>query len=654
MFFHKRNSANAGQRLWPVFVLLIAVAALPACGVLWFMNQAMRNEELAAEQRLREIYASQIQAAARGIDDAWRGKLTFPVPEMEARASETFAAIVKNGHADAALFFSRGILIYPEPAAAPASAAEFDSPLWREARDQEYIWNNPGAAAAAYARIAEIAGTRESAMALMAEARCLNKAGRPEDAIEMIIREFSGDGNNSNNRYKNALDLERRIVRANALMFALDLMAQPGHPLFQKTAETLAECLNDYAAPAMPSGQRRFLMRRLQTVWPECPPFPTRDAEELAAPFNEISLGELLSPGQMRAANVSDTWAYLTPDRAMIALFSHNHIMAFMNDVLARQEAIPGVHFSVMPPGAGEAGESSAFLSGEIGNLFPSWKISLVLAGADPFRSAAGQRIALYMWSGVLLTCGVVALSVLLAAWLRRQVRLTRMKNDLIAIVSHELKTPLASMRLLVDTLRDGRCNDARLVEEYTGLMAKENARLSRLIEDFLTFSRMERKGAKFERALLRPREIVEAAIEVVGDRLRAPGCELEVNIAPEIPDIIGDRDALVTALVNLLDNAIKYSGDIKKIQASCFAADGRVCFEVRDNGIGFPRRAAKKIFDRFYQVDRSLSRHAGGCGLGLSIVKFIVTEHGGEVSAQSRPGQGKGSVFTLRLPIFD
>ena len=269
---------------------------------------------------------------------------------------------------------------------------------------------------------------------------------------------------------------------------------------------------------------------------------------------------------------------------------------------------------------------------------------------SDPFESAANRRITVYLWIGVLLTCGIVGLSVLLTAWLRRQIKLTRMKNDLIATVSHELRTPLASIRMLVDTLLDGRCHDAQLVEEYMRLMAKENARLSRLIEDFLTFSRMERNMSKFERASVRPREITEAALEIIGDRLRAPGCELEVNFAPELPDITGDRDALVTVLVNLLDNAIKYSGDTKKIQVSCFAANGSVCFEVRDNGIGFPRSAAKKIFDRFYQVDRSLSGHAGGCGLGLSIVKFIISAHGGEVVAQSRPGQG--SVFTVRLPL--
>jgi signal transduction histidine kinase len=115
------------------------------------------------------------------------------------------------------------------------------------------------------------------------------------------------------------------------------------------------------------------------------------------------------------------------------------------------------------------------------------------------------------------------------------------------------------------------------------------------------------------------------------------------------MPSIVGDRDALITVLVNLLDNAIKYTGDTKKIRLRGFTSDGNVCFEIQDNGIGFPRSASKKIFDRFYQVDHTLSRSAGGCGLGLSIVQFIVTAHNGSITARSQPG--KGSTFTVQLP---
>ncbi|MHC4566735.1 MAG: sensor histidine kinase, partial [Planctomycetota bacterium] len=116
-----------------------------------------------------------------------------------------------------------------------------------------------------------------------------------------------------------------------------------------------------------------------------------------------------------------------------------------------------------------------------------------------------------------------------------------------------------------------------------------------------------------------------------------------------DLPDVMADGDAMITVLVNLLDNAYKYSYDDKRIELRAFAQDGKVCFSVSDNGLGMSRRSAKKIFNRFYQVDRSLSRGAEGCGLGLSIAKFIVDAHKGSIGVESRPGEG--STFTVKLP---
>ena len=134
-----------------------------------------------------------------------------------------------------------------------------------------------------------------------------------------------------------------------------------------------------------------------------------------------------------------------------------------------------------------------------------------------------------------------------------------------------------------------------------------------------------------------------------VQDRFEIPGCQFEVQVESELPKLIADVDASGTTLINLLDNAYKYTGDEKRIQLRAYAADGNVCFEVKDNGIGISPRESKKIFRRFYQVDQSLSRSAGGCGLGLSIVQFIVTAHKGSVHVDSQPGQG--STFTIGLP---
>jgi signal transduction histidine kinase len=132
-------------------------------------------------------------------------------------------------------------------------------------------------------------------------------------------------------------------------------------------------------------------------------------------------------------------------------------------------------------------------------------------------------------------------------------------------------------------------------------------------------------------------------------ERFSRPGCRLDVQVAPGLPPIVADRDALVTVLLNLLDNAYKYSGVEKQVTVRAFAEGGYLNLEVADNGIGLSPRATRRVFDRFYQVDQRLSRRAGGCGLGLSIVKFIVEAHGGTVTVSSR--LGKGSTFTVRLP---
>jgi len=239
--------------------------------------------------------------------------------------------------------------------------------------------------------------------------------------------------------------------------------------------------------------------------------------------------------------------------------------------------------------------------------------------------------------------------ALLVGRYLLKQVRLARLKNDFVATISHELKTPLSSMRVLVDTLLEGRPRGEEQAREYLQLVAKENERLSRLIDNFLTFSRMERNRQAFELQDVAPGEIVEAAAEAVRSRFEADNRTLEVATAPDLPTITADRDALITVLLNLLENAHKHSGDHGRIALRAYEAEESVCFEVRDNGTGMSRRVVRRVFDRFYQADRSLSRAASGCGLGLSIVKFIVDAHRGSIDVQSQPG--RGSTFTVRLP---
>ena len=232
---------------------------------------------------------------------------------------------------------------------------------------------------------------------------------------------------------------------------------------------------------------------------------------------------------------------------------------------------------------------------------------------------------------------------------------LAQLKNDLAATVSHELKTPLASIRLLVDNLLEDEDGfDRSQTQEYLQLISQENKRLSRLIDNFLTFSRMERKQMQFQFAPVAVANLTAEAATVFLEHGGKSPLNLEVENKDDMVLVSADRDALVTAIVNLLENALKYgsSNDTAKtqIELRTRVEKGFVCISVRDWGTGISPRHQNRIFERFYQIDQRVSREHGGCGLGLSIVKSIVEAHEGMVEVDSQ--LGSGSTLTIRLPL--
>jgi signal transduction histidine kinase len=201
-------------------------------------------------------------------------------------------------------------------------------------------------------------------------------------------------------------------------------------------------------------------------------------------------------------------------------------------------------------------------------------------------------------------------------------------------------------MRLLVDSLLADAEFDPTKTREYLQLVAGENLRLTRLVENFLTFSRIERNRQRFEFERIEPADVVASAAGVMRERFN----DLAVDVEPGLPAIHADPDALLTALVNLLDNAWKYTRSEKRICLRATREAGQVVFAVEDNGIGIAAREQKRIFRRFYQVDARLARETGGCGLGLTIVESIARAHGGSVRVASQVGAG--STFSLSLPV--
>lgn len=259
--------------------------------------------------------------------------------------------------------------------------------------------------------------------------------------------------------------------------------------------------------------------------------------------------------------------------------------------------------------------------------------------------------INLSLW--VVMTLFLITAVALMLRTASREMKLTQMKADFVSNVSHELRTPLASIRVLAELLNLGRVNQPDRVREYGAYIESEGRRLTQVINNILDFSRIESGGKLFQFESCDIKVVVDETLEAFTVHLKQNGFTLSYE-APQtaLPQVVLDPDAIALALTNLLDNAIKYSGDVKEINVSVAQSDGFVTVAITDRGVGIAADEQEKIFEKFYRVSTGLVHDVKGSGLGLSLVKHIVVAHQGKVTVRSKPGEG--STFTIQLPVGD
>ncbi|HTZ46720.1 MAG TPA: HAMP domain-containing sensor histidine kinase [Verrucomicrobiae bacterium] len=231
-----------------------------------------------------------------------------------------------------------------------------------------------------------------------------------------------------------------------------------------------------------------------------------------------------------------------------------------------------------------------------------------------------------------------------------REMNLARLKSDFVANVSHELRTPLALIRLYAETLELGRLNAKEKYQEYFRIIREESERLTALINNILDFSRIEAGRKEYEFKETNLPELVCSTLDSYRFQIEQHGFTFEENIAHDIPPVNVDREAIARSLLNLVNNALKYSKDKKFIGVNLYRANGSVKLEVQDHGIGISPAEQDKIFEKFYRCGDPLVHDIKGSGLGLSLVRHIVRAHGGEVQVESAPD--RGSKFTIELPL--
>jgi signal transduction histidine kinase len=304
---------------------------------------------------------------------------------------------------------------------------------------------------------------------------------------------------------------------------------------------------------------------------------------------------------------------------------------------------------SAQSPANGRSDWKHPFVAAEIGEALPHWEVAVYLL--DP--SQAGRSASTFKLTlGLLVALLVLAIAVgswLIVADLSRQLRLARQKTDFVSNVSHELKTPLTSIRMFTEMLAEDRVPDESKRRHFLGIITAETARLTRLINNVLDFARLERGEKKYQFAPFDLAALVRETVDSYRPHLETLGFTLRSQIPAEPITFNGDRDAMAQVLVNLLSNAEKYSGERKEIEVALESSAGAIEVRVSDHGLGVPAGCEEKIFDQFYRAHDSLGSGIQGSGLGLTLARQIARAHGGDVTFERR--DGGGSCFLLKLP---
>jgi two-component system phosphate regulon sensor histidine kinase PhoR len=252
-----------------------------------------------------------------------------------------------------------------------------------------------------------------------------------------------------------------------------------------------------------------------------------------------------------------------------------------------------------------------------------------------------GAAMTLFLIGGIALTLRTAA----------RAMKLSQMKSDFVSNVSHELRTPLASIRVFGEFLKLGRVKDTAKMREYGEYIETESRRLTQLINNILDFSRIESGQKSYHFYSTDICELVADTLKVFEVRLKQDEFTIHFEATANLPRVAVDADAMTQALVNLLDNAVKYSGAARDITLRLDQRDEWVTIAVSDNGVGIPEEDQEKVFERFHRVSTGLVHDVKGSGLGLAIVKHIIEAHSGKVAVESHPG--RGATFTIHLPAL-
>ena len=615
------------NRIWPLLLLMAAIVILPTVCLLWFMTQAVRNERLAVKQKLIEICQTQCDEINQQMNEKLEPYLQR-IYSSEAQSLPLFLGQwveheTRQEYPSIMPMVARGIVPYRN---SNQQLFPIDS--------QTPVPKTPSENTDKKNQLLTHTQLREQLHCRLYEVDIQLKKPQPD-----------------------VTQLNKNIIDANNYM-AIDCPSTD--PLWQQTlpadlwAFFLEKTIKQYehvnqSQKVRDIGYLKSFLRNTNTSLAIAERYLYRNElpKNIHISFQPLDEQNNIYGMLLKSPHHSQTDQLVLYSKDML-----NAHISVIDDSLTRQVTLILLDPQNLIFTANTSADNTLLLlTRRLKGYLSGWQIRLYLKDSRIFEQASSRQTTIYIWTAALVIILIVLAAAFAVRSLSHQIKLNKLKNDFLATVSHELKTPLSSMRLLVDTLIEGNVKDDTQQRDYLDMIAKENSRLSRLIDNFLTFSRMERNKQSLDFRPANPVQIAYDAAAAVKTTYENNHCQLDLDIAEPLPEIYADYDALVTVLVNLLDNACKYSQvEQKQVSLKAIQLDHCICFEVADNGIGIAKRNLKKIFDRFYQVDQTLARSSSGAGLGLSIVKFILDAHHATVNVESK--SDTGSTFTVTIPL--
>ena len=646
----------------PHRLLLIFASTILVPGILlaFFGLRALVQESRLVDQQIRERLQGAGQTAARrlerelsewqqAIDQLGQSGATDPAlwpARVRLATQEPGSAVVLLGEKDRVQAFPAGQLPYIlSPAPAASSPVGPRPPFWPQAELAELREKNYEKAIRLYRRLLGSAKRAERVILLHRVARCLRKADRQQEALR-------------------AFHVLKKEPSTPVGLLPSDLLA-----LYE--ISVLEQELGDSAKQSeAPLQLYRDLVGGRWALEKSSYAFYSDRIREIVAPSEEVARLEQTERTKLALAHAAER--FLLNPRSLLAEQGRTCLAVWQSEPFAATLLAepflrtrvwpaafngtedPDLQFSLLAPGGQvlfgvPAPNQQPFATQTIQSADLLLRLQIRPRDTAALYAGLDRRRNFYFGMlGVVITLLVFG-GYLTVRTVKTELAMAQSKSEFVSTVSHEFRSPLTGIHQLAEMLKDGRVKDEQRRQRYYEMIVSESRRLRRLVENVLDFSRIEEGRKKYDLEPFEPTPWLREQVEEFQAEVSGTGVTIAASIPDGLPLVLGDREALSTALHNLLDNAVKYSPDSNTVWIETMTNGHSLSIAVRDRGVGIRDEEKEHIFERFYRGGELL-RQVKGVGLGLILVKSIVTAHEGSVDFDSRPGEG--STFTIHLRV--